>query len=479
MPLYLRFVQKSVTFARASGIALDSTYFAKGLGCELLTEYNIVILLQALIDTGVGSLFLFQFSGIKATKRNLVPWILLTSFGYIIWSLTYVLGVQISIRVAYVLFIHVPLMLLLMLKFKISPLTVVLINFLSYFLISPSNIFCRLMLYLVEWLKLPISMHLAQAIAWLLTIPVIFIPEYKYLIFPLRDMITQSKTDRSFLLVVTAICFVLTFAANISLGGQESPGQFLLSGLFVILLVAYLACLAFYARILHAHEEDRTRLLAISIQNKSLALYTDSLASFLEETSVLRHDQRHLLLTLDAFAKQQDLESIRRILDEKIAIFDTAPVRVAQDGAVNAIMDLYRKRAANVNVDIQITGKGFDHFPIPSYDLCIMLSNSLENAITATASAENRNRTVTIHTTRNEETGVASLVVSNPCTVPVSFGKDGLPESTNGPQHGYGTRSIQSIVRKYGGVCEFSTAGKEFVFRAAFFTKTRLDSVCS
>lgn len=80
-----------------------------------------------------------------------------------------------------------------------------------------------------------------------------------------------------------------------------------------------------------------------------------------------------------------------------------------------------------------------------------MLSNGLDNAISAAAQVEDAQRTVRINCQPHKDKLL--LYISNPYRGTVSM-RNGLPIST-AAHHGYGTKSIRMITEKHNGYCAF------------------------
>ena len=96
--------------------------------------------------------------------------------------------------------------------------------------------------------------------------------------------------------------------------------------------------------------------------------------------------------------------------------------------------------------------------PISESDLCVLLSNALENALHACKGADDSIEVQTYE--RNEK---FFLQVVNDCREAVRF-EDGIPV-TDRPGHGIGVSSICAIVEQYGGMYSFSQQQDQFVLR--------------
>ena len=103
-----------------------------------------------------------------------------------------------------------------------------------------------------------------------------------------------------------------------------------------------------------------------------------------------------------------------------------------------------------------------NQLPLAESDLCVLLSNALENAIHACSErADGIPGHIEVQT--YEKAGKFFLQVVNDCTQPVQF-SHGVPVSDRAG-HGIGVHSICSIVERYGGVYSFSVRNQQFILR--------------
>lgn len=106
------------------------------------------------------------------------------------------------------------------------------------------------------------------------------------------------------------------------------------------------------------------------------------------------------------------------------------------------------------------------HFiPVAETDLCVLLSNALENALHACQRLRQTGEPCDIELVVYEKSGKFFLQVTNTCPPGVTFEK-GLPV-TREPGHGIGVRSICSIAERYNGMYSFSEKDGRFVLRVS------------
>ena len=98
-------------------------------------------------------------------------------------------------------------------------------------------------------------------------------------------------------------------------------------------------------------------------------------------------------------------------------------------------------------------------------DLCVLLSNALENAIHACCELETVDKKQEIDVTIYEKSDKFFLEVINPCRDGIRF-KNDVPISEQ-PGHGVGVQSICAVAQRYQGVYFFGVQDGKFVLRVS------------
>jgi len=179
-----------------------------------------------------------------------------------------------------------------------------------------------------------------------------------------------------------------------------------------------------------------------------------------EKTIIYRHDLRHHLLLIDAYLDNKDIDkAIKYIAGIQEGLDNVVLERYSDNYAVNLILSSYINKAKSQNItveaDINIPQETF----IVDMDLCVILANSLENAINACDAIQcPKNRRINIMCKVNKKK--LYIQISNSFIGEVEFG-DEIPLSKN-ENHGFGTKSIASITRKYQGMYSFTAQNGVF-----------------
>lgn len=173
-----------------------------------------------------------------------------------------------------------------------------------------------------------------------------------------------------------------------------------------------------------------------------------------------RHDLRHHLSLLSELASEGNLERIKEyVRSVQAELAHITPSHFCKNEMVNLIFTSFEAKAAPFGVRLSIDADIPENIPVPETELCTLLSNGLENAIAAASKVGILSRKE-VRASCHPHKGNLLIFIENSFEGEVVI-EDGLPES--GRQgHGYGTKSMAMIAKKYDGYCSF--VAKEGVF---------------
>ncbi len=172
------------------------------------------------------------------------------------------------------------------------------------------------------------------------------------------------------------------------------------------------------------------------------------------DISSLRHDMQNQLQTVRMLmADRSGIEAARETLgeiQEKLA--SARAVQFCESPIVNSLLTLKLDEIRDENIETSIVLRGCEKLSLDNYDMCSLFSNLFDNACEACkALPEGSERFIEL------KSGVVNgrfvLKLRNSCKVQEKTKKFGLPETTKSEAgHGFGTKIIDSIAKKYDGV---------------------------
>lgn len=213
--------------------------------------------------------------------------------------------------------------------------------------------------------------------------------------------------------------------------------------LFLVAAVSFVGIL--WAMLTLNRQQKLERENALAEQNRK---YYEAMEQQQFEVRRIRHDlANHLQTLLSLPAKEKD-NYIRKMIEnpafEKVLSY-------SGDATVNAVLtakeSLMRQRGISFYAKVDIPKE----LPFEKPDLCALFANALDNAAEACAALDPDKRQVGLNARAAK--GILAVEVRNPHEGQFS---DSLPGTTkqDAKNHGYGLRSIQQIVKKYGGSME-------------------------
>lgn len=186
-----------------------------------------------------------------------------------------------------------------------------------------------------------------------------------------------------------------------------------------------------------------------------------------QKNSVYRHDLRHHMQYLSSCIENgmlgQAQEYIREICleieENKVMVF-------CENEAANLIFSAFFARTKEYDIPIKIRAGIPQSIAISESDLCVLLSNALENALHACKKRKEKGLSAEIEVSAYEKKGRLFFQFANSCDKDIVF-NHGVPV-TRTPGHGMGVRSICAVVERYGGIYTFSCTDDKFILRVSF-----------
>lgn len=183
-----------------------------------------------------------------------------------------------------------------------------------------------------------------------------------------------------------------------------------------------------------------------------------------KKTSAYRHDMRHHLQYLSSCMENGEITQAQGYIQEICSEIEASKVTIfCENEAANLIFSVFARRAKESGVLMQVRAKIPQLIPMSETDLCVLLSNALENALHACKKQEEKGQAGVIEVSVYDKNGKLFFQIMNSSDENVMF-KDGIPV-TDRAGHGIGVRSICAIVEQYGGIYMFAVRDGKFLLR--------------
>lgn len=409
-----------------------------------------MIVVIGLIRFGFSLLFgvaiTVLFAGIERTRKNKIVIGLSCLVLLLVQSASWwFFGIEVTSKL-YPFIIHVPIILLMSLYFM-RPWLVSAISVLSGYLC------CQAPRWVGFLAGAAFDSSSADHIFYLATVFFAYYLLKRYVVGSVRELLDKSIRSQILLGVVPLFYYIFDYTTimytDILYKGAKWAVQFLPSTLSVFYFVFIVL---YYAETQKQAAAQRERDMLTAQLQVAKTEFT-ALRQLQECTAIYRHDMRHHFTFLQGLASEGLIDEIREYLrTAQSDINAITPARYCENETVNLILSSFAAKAKQSDIRLTVDTKVPESLPFSDTELCSLLSNALENAITATAVVPDpEDRVVSVMAKVHKDKLLIS--VENPYTGQVTI-KDGVLLS-HYEGHGYGTRSIVAIADARGGQAIF------------------------
>ncbi len=235
-----------------------------------------------------------------------------------------------------------------------------------------------------------------------------------------------------------------------------SPGE--LTGRLMLGMVTLFLCKN-VAYTYKQMQEKRLLYQQIDAQKK----YYDSLLNNVQEARKNRHDLKHHLIAMNTLLEHNEIDEIKKYIavlqdraNEEPQIYYTG--NPALDGVIYHYMCLAKRE----EIEFLFLGS-VPQLNDREIDLCVLLGNGLDNALTACKTTEEKRR---IDISIEYDEYVMTITISNTFDGLFKKKEDVFLSRKRNYQSGYGIESMKDICNKYGGTYRFTV--KDKIFEAVF-----------
>ena len=363
--------------------------------------------------------------GVEINRRHALELVLVGAVTGCAFGLANAVGGELFARQVYPLVVHLPLVIYLCARYRLSPLLAVLGITSAYLSCQFSN-----------WMGIAAFAATDSQIAYYLARIATTLAVFAVLLHWAGDigprLAIKSTTELGILLILPLVYYVFDYATNVYTTLFHSGSVVTVEFLAFALCAFYLMFLAVYLREYEAKEIAERERWMLATRDSAAIKELEAWRQSGRELSVLRHDMRHYLRGLAALIEEGHTDEALERIDALCETNDRTAVR---------------RYCANETVNIALSSLSAD-------------INA--HGIAAASAAPEGKRFVDLDL--RYEDGQLLLLVSN------TFGRaphmvDGMPVAQHAG-HGFGTKSIKLAVERMNGNCQFRINGDRFELRA-------------
>ena len=269
-----------------------------------------------------------------------------------------------------------------------------------------------------------------------------------------RIELTIKERDYYLLGLIFYVCNFMTICFE-TLGYHfENQDLFMLLGIYSIVLFVVLIVYLFVSIHRHSATEAKQQIELNILQSQQ-----SSNKKILEAQSdlyKLRHDLKHFIQALKNPGIIQNPDTIHDTINQYEELVKNVPAPITTiSPAINHVLNIKREEALRKGIDFTVSLNIIHDIDMEDSDLYLLLSNLLDNAI------EHIGMLKHIRVEMNNIGNMLRILISNSIDHPVLDNKGKFISYDKDPEHGYGIKTVETIILKHDGFISYSDEGNE------------------
>ena len=226
---------------------------------------------------------------------------------------------------------------------------------------------------------------------------------------------------------------------------------------YIVMSIALLFLLFMFNAIFLLMANSLNRNARLQQENQFLSMQQqryESLKAAIEEARQARHDMRHQLNQISALAETGDLDGLKAYLAKTVSRIPDLDMNFCENRAADSVVGHYCALAKRENIPYSVQIDLPECLPVDEINLCLVLSNLLENALEASLRTAPARRRIEL-TAYLHGNSLALIQVENTYDGVIRE-KDGVFQSSKRKGEGVGIQSVRHIAEKTGGASTFT-----------------------
>ena len=228
---------------------------------------------------------------------------------------------------------------------------------------------------------------------------------------------------------------------------------------FSILSVVSVVITIYMYQKLKEKQEEEFAQRAVDSQISDTYRHVEHVEEMYEKMRAMRHDIGNHLTVIEGLAQNGKTDELAGYIGELQARFDELQPSVKTGNAVtDVVLSEVYEQCRKKEIEFESRFVYPEQLKINPFDMSVILTNALQNAIEAAEGVENSEIMVT--SVVRERFFIIS--VKNTVSEMVLLNEEGIPDTTKKDSgHGYGLKNIRSIAQRYKGDLEIRQEEKE------------------
>lgn len=186
----------------------------------------------------------------------------------------------------------------------------------------------------------------------------------------------------------------------------------------------------------------------------------EMLCSAIEETRQARHDMRHHFSTLAALANRKEWQQLEEYIAQVQESIPSVELNLCDNPAVDGVASHYAALIKGYDIPFSAKFNLPYNLLISEMDICLVLSNLLENALEASLRTDISKRCIKVQAYIHSD-NVILITVENAFEGNINK-KNDVFQSSKHSGSGVGIQSVRRIAERNGGYCRFMLADGKF-----------------
>ena len=363
------------------------------------------------------------------------------------------------VRIIYPLIMHFPLAIILgaMSKRCLWPLIAV---FTSYLCCQLRRWVALLVIAIV-----PGDAMLQDMVEVVITIPLLW-GLLKVVAPSVRDISNYTMIEQLRFAVIPILGYGFDYITRVYTDWLQEGAPVVVEFMFFICSMVYLVIVIYSSKAEKERNHMQQKQEYLNFQVTQSIREIENLRKSQEKASIYRHDLRHHMLYISSCIENGNMEQAQDYIQEVCSEIEASKVKVyCENEAINLILSAFVAKAEEHDITMEVKLAISAKIAIAESDLCVLLSNALENALFACKKLKENEGIGAIEVLGFEKNKKIFFEVINTCDGKVKF-YNGLP-ITEEAGHGIGIRSICAIVEKYNGIYTFLVKENKFILRVS------------
>lgn len=289
-----------------------------------------------------------------------------------------------------------------------------------------------------------------------------------------RVFLRDDKISMKVMLLFSIVPFISMLIINhvFLLNIDNDHMNYLYSMITVILFLILNFVVFKIFNVLCDDAKQHEQVLLYREQLKLYGEYNEEREASLKTLRTLKHDLTNYLVTLKVIIEKGDAQESEAYLCDLIAISSNADANIK---CGNIVIDTMLNHKENIAKGFGITCS-YElevpvYLPFADGDLCILLANALDNAITANQHEQIEHKYIHVFIKFVQQNLL--IQISNPYEGNIIYATDGTLKTMKADQssHGLGMDSMKQVLNKYDGKLEFTSDNKVFTLQVLLFQK--------